>query len=86
MLVTLQNVTFTSDLTDDGSGRDTAKVSADTSTNGVALSNEMFDLGAWNKKSGVIGKNKTVKSVTGIVTWFFSFHVAPRSPDDIVVQ
>jgi hypothetical protein len=87
MLVTLQNVTFADNITDDGSGRDTSHISTDTSKNGVTISNELFDLASWNNANGKpIAKGQTIKSLTGIVTWFFSFHVAPRTPADIVVQ
>jgi hypothetical protein len=87
MIVTLQNVTFGDDLTDDGNGRDTAYISPDMSKNGVTVSNELFDLAAWNTANGKpITKGQTIKSLTGIVTWFYSFHVAPRTPADIEVK
>lgn len=59
--------------------------------NGPAITNEHFDL----KATGGCPAGSTTctsfpagthfKSVTGIVTWFYSFHVAPRSPADLVV-
>jgi hypothetical protein len=76
-------VTFPDSITD-SSGRDTVHVTSDTSQDAPTLSNELFDVATWNKANGSpIGAGKTVKSVTGIVTWFFSFHIAPRSPADI---
>jgi hypothetical protein len=87
MLVTLQNVTFPDGLVDDGNGRDTVHVSSSAAKNMVTMSNELFDLAAWNAANGTpIAKGQTVKSITGVVTWFYSYHVAPRSPADIVVQ
>ncbi len=49
-------------------------------TSGPALSNELFDLQANDYPTGT-----HFKSVTGIVTWFYSFHIAPRTKDDLVV-
>jgi hypothetical protein len=49
--------------------------------NQVSMSNELFDL----KKDAYSTTAAThFKSITGIVTWFFNFHIAPRTPDDIV--
>lgn len=48
-------------------------------TNGPAISNELFDLQPTDYPQGA-----HFKSVTGIVTWFYSFHIAPRSKDDLV--
>jgi hypothetical protein len=85
MLVTINNVTFADNLSNDGSGRYIAHITSDTS--GPTISNELFDLNAWNQAAPTkIAKGATFKSITGIVTWFFNFHIAPRSPDDIVVQ
>lgn len=47
---------------------------------GPVLSNELFDLLANDYPNGT-----HFKSVTGIVTWFYSFQIAPRSKDDLVV-
>jgi hypothetical protein len=49
--------------------------------NNVAISNELYDLKSTDYKIYT-----HAKSVTGLVTWFYSFHIAPRSPADIVVQ
>ncbi len=45
-----------------------------------AISNELYDLRQADFKAGT-----HFSSVTGIVTWFFTFHIAPRSKDDLVV-
>jgi hypothetical protein len=50
-------------------------------SNEVSMSNELFDLKA-NAYSSTAATH--FKSITGIVTWFFNFHIAPRTPDDIV--
>lgn len=88
MLVTIENVSFADNLSNDGSGRYVAHITTDTSSAGPTISNELFDLNAWNQSQTgpKIAKGSTFKSVTGIVTWFFNFHIAPRSPNDIVVQ
>lgn len=44
------------------------------------ISNELFDLQATDYQPGT-----HFASVTGIVTWFYSFHIAPRSKDDLVL-
>jgi hypothetical protein len=47
-----------------------------------AISNELFDL----KNSGVLlDDGVTLKSVTGIVTYFYGFKIAPRSADDLEI-
>lgn len=47
--------------------------------NNVAISNELYDLKKTDFPAGT-----HFKSVTGIVTWFYSYHIAPRSPADLV--
>ena len=88
MLVTIQNVTIPDNLVNDGKGRWTVHVSPDTTTNGPTLANELFDVAAWNSAQPTppLATGQTLKSVTGIVTWFFNYHLCPRSPADIVVQ
>jgi hypothetical protein len=44
------------------------------------ISNELYDLKNTDFPAGT-----HFKSVTGIVTWFYSYHIAPRSADDLVV-
>ncbi|HEX8791038.1 MAG TPA: hypothetical protein VF765_08790 [Polyangiaceae bacterium] len=48
-------------------------------TSGPQISNELFDLRSTDYPQGT-----HLKSVTGIVTWFYSFHIAPRTRDDLV--
>ena len=47
--------------------------------NNVAISNELY---AASKPVFAAGTH--FQSVTGIVTWFFSYHIAPRTPADLV--
>jgi hypothetical protein len=44
------------------------------------ISNELFNLLATDYQPGT-----HFASVTGIVTWFYSFHIAPRTRDDLVL-
>jgi hypothetical protein len=47
------------------------------------ISNELFDL----KNQGPVMEAGTVlKSLTGVVTYFYGFKVAPRSAADLVLQ
>lgn len=77
-LVTIENVTAFAPSAYDSTG---LRVSANLSSivNGPAINNELFDLqpGAW--KDGTV-----FKSVTGIVDFFFSLYIAPRSMADLV--
>jgi hypothetical protein len=52
---------------------------ASTNVNTVSMSNEEYDL-----KSTDFPPGTHFKSVTGLVTWFFSYHIAPRAPADLV--
>jgi hypothetical protein len=78
MLVTVPNVTIDR-LSNDGKGRITAHITSDMTMNGVTISNENYNLQPTDFAPGT-----TFKSVTGIVTWFFSYHIAPRSAADLV--
>ena len=79
MLVTVQNVTIDA-LANDGKGRVTAHITSDVSKNGASISNELFALDA----APAYPVGATFKSITGVVTWFYSYHIAPRSRDDLV--
>jgi hypothetical protein len=93
MLVTLENVTIASDpaASDDTlptGGRYTAEIDrTGADTTGVdpadypKISNELYDLKNQGPK---LAKGTKLKSVTGIVTYFYGFKVAPRAPDDFV--
>jgi hypothetical protein len=88
MLVTIENITFPNNM-GNAAGRETISIyPPDPGTNGPTLDNELFDVGTWNTSQSTppLAKGQTIKSVTGIVTWFFSYHISPRSPADIVVQ
>jgi hypothetical protein len=43
------------------------------------ITNELYDI---DTAGPMLGGNKTLKSVTGIVTYFAGYHIAPRSPAD----
>jgi hypothetical protein len=82
MLVTIENVTIPDPLFDDGKGRASVHLTNDiTNKNAPTLTNELFDLST----AGIKPKTK-YKTITGIVTWFFYFHVAPRSTADLVAE
>jgi hypothetical protein len=85
MLVTVPNVTIDV-FADDGHGRVTAHTTLDTSENGWTISNELIPIAAGdaNKGTGDYAARTTFKSVTGIVTWFYSYHIAPRTKADLV--
>jgi len=59
-----------------------ANITSKTCFNSSApqISNELFDLQATDYQPGT-----HFASVTGIVTWFYSFHIAPRTKDDLVL-
>jgi hypothetical protein len=78
MIVTVQNATVGVG-SNDGAGRITYVVSR--IAGGLVISNELYDLGATD-----IPPSTTLKSVTGIITWFDGYHIAPRSKDDLVLQ
>jgi hypothetical protein len=82
MLVTVQNVTVYDGLTN-SSGRVTGHVTPDYTTNqdAPAISNELMPLDASKVPPGT-----KYKSVTGIVTWFFNYQIAPRSAADLVPE
>ena len=43
------------------------------------ISNELYDL---LNEGPALAQGVKLKSVTGIVTYFYGFKIAPRSPDD----
>ena len=51
---------------------------ASIDTNAAAISNELYNLSSTQFTAGT-----HFSSVTGIVTWFYSYHIAPRSPADL---
>jgi hypothetical protein len=50
-----------------------------TIVNGPAINNELYDL-----KENAYPANTHFKSITGIVDFFFSIYIAPRSAADLV--
>lgn len=52
------------------------------------ISNELFDIDAaiTAKMAPAFDEGTTFKAITGVVTYFFGFHLAPRSPADIEVM
>jgi len=81
MLVTVQNLTTPGPPSQDGSGRISVFLTSDTSTQAIALDNELMALDPTQ-----FPMNTKLKSVTGIVTYFDAFHIAPRTPADIVFE
>lgn len=91
MLVTVENVTLTSAVVVDkanrasvsvqlpGGGMPPATPAGQMELKAPTITNELFDLAKVPLTQG-----QTVKRVTGIVTLFNGFHIAPRSAADIV--
>jgi hypothetical protein len=84
MVVTVKDITIPFGLTDDGKGRSTAFITSATAQSSPTVTNELFDLAAWNQTSQVIKQGAHISSLTGVVTYFFAMHIAPRSKEDIV--
>ena len=79
MLVKVENLTLT------GNGATSSNRFTAPFTIGAAdsedakISDELYDI---QKDGPTLTSGTTFKSVTGIVTYFFGFHIAPRSPAD----
>ncbi len=82
MLVTVKNVKLDGRL-GENSGRVTgfltAKGTNPDDRNRPTVTNELFDL-----KPTDVGENQEFASITGIVTYFFNLHIAPRNAADVV--
>lgn len=80
MLVTVKDVTLCDGLAN-SKGRVTGPIATDCASSAGAanISNELMALQVNNYPPGT-----KFASITGVVTWFFSYHLAPRSPDDLV--
>lgn len=78
MLVTVHDVTVQGGQVDSSGHRVTYALTTAGSTS-VSMSNELYDL-----RYDAFPAGTHFKSVTGIVTWFFNYHVAPRTPQDLV--
>jgi hypothetical protein len=92
MLVTIKDVTVTGGTSTAGGGGFRVSYSLEegdggVAPNGPAITNEHFDLRATGCSAPQVcfPAGTHFSSVTGIVTWFYSFHVAPRTPADLVV-
>lgn len=92
MLVRVENVTLSANAfssSPGGSGRINAGLLPDMGKSQCTdpfpkvptLANELMDLGPLALKAGTV-----IKSLTGVVTFFCNFHIAPRSAADIVVD
>lgn len=82
MLVTVKNVTLDGRLSENG-GRVTGflvpKGTNPDDRNRPTVTNELYDL-----KVTDADNNQTFASITGVVTYFFNLHIAPRSAADVV--
>jgi hypothetical protein len=79
MLVTVKNVTLMGDLTAEvKNGQPTGRVTG-TLDDGVIVTNELYNL-----KPGDVATGTHFASITGVVTFFFDLHLAPRSAADWV--
>jgi hypothetical protein len=79
MLVTLEDITVGPGVNDnDRVSYIMGQGDASIDTNAAAISNELYDLGSTDYPAGT-----HFSSVTGIVTWFYSYQVAPRSAADL---
>lgn len=77
-LVRIRNVTLQGPLGADSAGRVSAVIAGDAEARGTpTVTNELYPL-----QTADFPQGKTFKSVTGIVTYFFRLHVAPRSRAD----
>jgi hypothetical protein len=87
MLVVVRNVKVFKAGTQDSAGRFTIPLQVSLPDPNIAdlpiITNELFDLAS---VAVPLDTDVTIASVTGIVTLFSSFHIAPRSPDDIKLQ
>ena len=81
MLVTVTN-TVGGHYNPDGSGRAGVFLTSDTGVSGVTMDNELYNL-PWQDPKYATAGAVHFASVTGIVTYFVSFHLAPRSDADI---
>ncbi|HEY8090794.1 MAG TPA: hypothetical protein VIF09_23190 [Polyangiaceae bacterium] len=83
MLVTLKDITIANCTSDTAGLRNVCLMGqgdASIDLHAAAISNEFYDLKITDYPGGT-----HFSSVTGIVTWFYSYEVAPRSPADLVV-
>lgn len=91
MLVTVEDITIGADPVSSNDALPTGgRYTADIDRTGIdttgldaadfpKISNELYDL---KNEGPVLAKNTQIKSVTGILTYFYGFKIAPRSPAD----
>jgi len=98
MLVEIDDVHLTESVPD-GTGRQAIYFTTDTSVNAPSVSNELFDLnpadyGCVPTSTGnceVVHCDCTkspkahLSKLIGVVTFFYGYHIAPRSPADLVI-
>jgi hypothetical protein len=82
MLVTVKNAVG-GNYTSDGTGAGGVFLTSATGQNDVTMDNELYPLPYSDPKFGTTPGSVHFASVTGVVTYFFSFHIAPRSDADI---
>ena len=83
MLVRLENVSIT-EVNDDERGDFFATIDIGGGIDAdetVRISNELYDI---TGTGPAIAAGRTFASVTGVVTYFYGFKIAPRSPADFV--
>ena len=84
LLVTVEQITMLEDPFESSSGRYSIRIDAGGVPQGEdipTITNELFDL---KNEGPTIAAGQTLQSVTGIVTFFYGIHIAPRSAADIV--
>lgn len=82
MLVRIEGVIIAGDPKDDGKGRLTATINMGggiSAEDSIKLSNELFDLA---NKGPELADGVQFQAVTGILTYFYGFKLAPRSLAD----
>jgi hypothetical protein len=82
MLVRFEGVTIASDGANDGKGRYTAAIDVGGGISGddvVKISNELFDL---EGEGPALTQGAQFAAVTGVLTYFYGFKIAPRSAAD----
>jgi hypothetical protein len=85
MLVTVKNAVG-GNFNEDGSGAGGVYLTLDNGTNAVTMDNELYDLPYYDAKFGVTPGSVRFASVTGVVTYFVGFHIAPRSDADVQLE
>ncbi len=85
-LIRVENVTLVSDATPDSKKRCNVPIDVGggiSQGDQPKISNELFDLDCAAGTKLTAGTK--LKSITGVLTYFYSFNIAPRSADDVVL-